>query len=138
MTGSCDNGQTGSCLCGAVRFRLTGPVTDVTLCFCADCRKASGSAFMIGVGTTADGVAFEDPDGQMARFRTGRFSDRSFCGRCGSPIGFHYDPGTRDRTSIMQSLFDDPAALPPSGQTHTVGRPDWICRIADLPDDPSF
>jgi hypothetical protein len=36
----------GSCLCGAVRFNVTGTPTAFDLCHCSRCRAASGSAFL--------------------------------------------------------------------------------------------
>ena len=36
----------GSCLCGAVRFGVTGTPTACDLCHCSRCRAASGSAFL--------------------------------------------------------------------------------------------
>ena len=36
----------GSCLCGAVRFSVTGAPTAFDLCHCLRCRAASGSAFL--------------------------------------------------------------------------------------------
>ena len=36
----------GSCLCGAVRFGVTGTPTAFDLCHCSRCRAASGSAFL--------------------------------------------------------------------------------------------
>ena len=33
---------TGSCLCGAVRFEVAGPLRDVVECHCAMCRKTHG------------------------------------------------------------------------------------------------
>jgi hypothetical protein len=34
---------TGSCLCGARRYEIRGPVDGVYICHCSLCRKASGS-----------------------------------------------------------------------------------------------
>ena len=36
----------GTCLCGAVRYEVTGTPTEFDLCHCLRCREASGSAFM--------------------------------------------------------------------------------------------
>ena len=36
----------GSCLCGGVRFELTGPFEPRTFCHCTSCKRLSG-----GVGT---------------------------------------------------------------------------------------
>jgi hypothetical protein len=35
----------GSCLCGAVRFEVGGPLRDFVFDHCSRCRKATGSAF---------------------------------------------------------------------------------------------
>jgi hypothetical protein len=35
---------TGGCPCGAVRYEATGEPEYMGLCFCPDCRKASGRA----------------------------------------------------------------------------------------------
>ena len=32
----------GSCLCGAVRFEVSGPVEGPSVCHCTQCRKQSG------------------------------------------------------------------------------------------------
>jgi len=40
----------GSCLCGGVKFEITRAVGPFELCHCARCRKASGSAFVAGLG----------------------------------------------------------------------------------------
>ena len=34
----------GSCLCGGVRFEITGRVSGIGQCHCSLCRKASGTA----------------------------------------------------------------------------------------------
>ena len=34
--------QTGGCLCGAVRYRVAGPLRDVVACHCGQCRRSSG------------------------------------------------------------------------------------------------
>jgi Glutathione-dependent formaldehyde-activating enzyme len=35
----------GGCLCGAVRYTVTGEIKDVSHCHCSMCRKAHGAAF---------------------------------------------------------------------------------------------
>jgi hypothetical protein len=50
---------TGSCLCRAIRYEVTTPITELRACHCKDCQKASGR---------------------------GRILHRFFCGDCGSPL----------------------------------------------------
>ena len=39
--------RTGGCLCGAIRYSVSGDPLHVRRCHCADCRKESGSAFSV-------------------------------------------------------------------------------------------
>ncbi len=34
--------KTGACLCGAVRYRITGPLRAVVACHCTQCRRTTG------------------------------------------------------------------------------------------------
>ena len=35
----------GSCLCGEIRYKITGDIKNIACCHCSECRKAQGSAF---------------------------------------------------------------------------------------------
>ena len=45
----------GGCQCGAVRYRVTGPLIDPSICHCRMCQKAFGSLFAPLVGVKLDG-----------------------------------------------------------------------------------
>jgi hypothetical protein len=81
----------GSCLCGGVRFEIDRAVGPFELCHCSRCRKASGSAFVAGLGVEvrefrllcgADLVRrYEAPIRECPpAYRV------AFCSRCGSPV----------------------------------------------------
>ena len=36
---------TGGCHCGAVRFRVTGPIGKILVCHCSDCRRMAGMSW---------------------------------------------------------------------------------------------
>ena len=76
--------RSGSCLCRAVKFRVTGEPLRVGICHCGDCRKASGSAFSAFAVWPRE--AFE----QLANF-VATYSGRSFCSTCGGRV-----PSIRD------------------------------------------
>jgi len=48
--------MSGSCFCGAVRYRLETPPMFVHCCHCTDCQKQTGSAFAINALIEADRV----------------------------------------------------------------------------------
>lgn len=126
----------GGCLCGAVTVALTGDPTDVTLCHCTTCQRSGGGAFMVAVGARRGQLWLEDGAGTLTRWRSGPETERSFCARCGTPVGFHFDDPERDRIVVWRSLFDDPSALTPTGQIWTDSRPDWVCRVEAIPGRP--
>ncbi|EDP66278.1 glutathione-dependent formaldehyde-activating, GFA [alpha proteobacterium BAL199] len=127
---------TGSCLCGAVRVTLTGAPSDVTLCHCTTCQKTSGGAFAVAVGSRPAQLSLDDPTAALRFWQSGPETRRSFCSRCGTTVGFHFDDPTRDRITVWRGLFDDPSTLIPTGQIWTDSRPDWICRLDCLPGHP--
>jgi hypothetical protein len=113
-----DNAINGSCLCGAVTFRVVPPFSAFRYCHCSRCRKASGSAHAANLfvpSTQFEWVAGEDTVRRYDVPEAKRFSVW-FCGQCGSrtphtiktrndilvPAGLlDADPGTRPQNSIF-------------------------------------
>ena len=79
---------TGSCLCGAIQYTVSQPVTQLRACHCTHCQKASGAAGT--VNAVLPSSAFQLTKGKPKRFEakadSGRTLYRYFCGDCGSPI----------------------------------------------------
>lgn len=76
----------GSCLCGRVRFEVTGPFPKLYQCHCSLCRKQGGSVSNTGLIVATDKfrwLAGEDDIGKWQR-STGFRSH--FCQRCGSTV----------------------------------------------------
>ncbi|NKL55413.1 GFA family protein [Rhizobium leguminosarum] len=68
----------GSCLCGAVAYRVEGEPLCTGLCHCADCRKSSGSAFVFFAVWPRQAFSHS---GKIATF-----AGRSFCPVCGGRL----------------------------------------------------
>ena len=45
----------GGCLCGAVRYRVDGPLDGLAACHCSQCRRASGH-YIAGVSAARGDV----------------------------------------------------------------------------------
>jgi hypothetical protein len=79
---------TGSCLCHAIRYQVTVPITELRQCHCADCQKVSGAGGTVNALIASSG--FRITQGEPKRFTkvadSGRTLHRFFCGDCGSPI----------------------------------------------------
>lgn len=95
---------TGGCLCGAIRYSVSGPLRAVIGCHCSQCRKTSGHY----VAATATGRADVQVTGEPVWYRSSPEARRGFCGICGSNL---FWDGGGDRLSIFAGTLDDAAPL---------------------------
>lgn len=115
--------QEGGCLCGAVRYRVTGPMRDVIYCHCSQCRRASGHH----VAATAAAPEDLDIKGQVQWYRSSEEAQRGFCPTCGSNLFWKPDHG--GHVSIMAGTLDGPTGLRVESNWHGEDRGDYY----DLP-----
>ncbi len=93
----------GGCLCGALRFSVRGEPLVVGTCHCADCRKATGAAFVFYADWPRSTFTSA---GQVQVFK-----GRSFCPTCGSRV-FHLSEATAE--VMIGALDDAPGDLRPN------------------------
>ncbi|MGB7244616.1 MAG: GFA family protein [Sulfitobacter sp.] len=92
----------GSCLCGAVRFRVSGKLPDPTACHCTICRKFSGH-FEASTDVPKTALTIDGAD-QISWFASSAKVRRGFCATCGSSLFF--DPNFHDWIGISMGAFD--------------------------------
>ena len=121
---------TGSCLCGAVRYRISGPLRDVIYCHCAECRRAHGH---FGAYTAAERDDLALLGDSTLRWFTSPESDasarRGFCAQCGTLL--FWDAPGRASLSIAAGTLDPPTGLHAQAHIYTAGAADYY----PLPDD---
>lgn len=92
----------GSCLCGSIRFTVTGELEPPDACHCVQCRKQSGH-FFASTNVKRDRLAISGEE-NLAWFQSSAKVRRGFCSKCGSFL--FWDPPERDWTSIAMGAFD--------------------------------
>jgi len=117
----------GGCLCGDVRYRVTGQVFHLTHCHCRMCRRASGAAFVTWFSVKTDELQLVR--GQPTRFASSPRAVRSFCPRCGTQLTFQLLRAPQEMDITLCSL-DQPELLQPEDHTWTASRLPWI-KLAD-------
>ncbi|MGI8422321.1 MAG: GFA family protein [Gaiellaceae bacterium] len=127
---STGEGVSGRCLCGAVRYEVRGPLRDVLLCHCVECRRWSGHVFAATAARRDDLVLLESGGLRwVASPASESGSRRGFCGECGSSL--FWDAPARDTVSIAAGTLDEPTGLRTVGHVYVVQAGDYY----ELPED---
>lgn len=100
-------GVNGRCLCGAVSFRLAGPLRAVIVCHCGMCRRWHGH-----VGAYTDlpksNLTIRE-SGDLAWYRSSDLARRGFCRACGSSLFWERDGA--DVISVAAGTIEAPTGL---------------------------
>jgi hypothetical protein len=147
--------MTGSCFCGAVRYRLTSAPMFVHCCHCLDCQKQTGGAFAInaiierdriellssrpkpiGVKGAVSGEAAASAEASEAGpiaeavavtmpTDSGRPHDIYRCPRCATALWSDY--GRRGVLAFLRvSTLDAPHAIVPDVHIFTRSKVPWV------------
>ena len=116
--------HTGSCLCGAVRYQITGDLAPIQLCHCVDCRKAQGTAFAANMPVAAEKLRFISGEETLRAYESSPGKERVFCGTCGSPILSRLiaQPET---VRVRVGTLDAPVRAPLAFHFHVASKADW-------------
>ena len=119
----------GGCLCGDIRFEVTGEPHEVTHCYCSMCRRSAGAG-------SQTFVQFPSHDVRWTRmpkpYESSPGCVRGFCERCGSSMFLDY----ADQVGFIwltAGTFDDPESLSPTLHWCLDDKPSWVPIDPDLP-----
>jgi hypothetical protein len=115
-----DRVRRGGCRCGAVRFEVRGEPRVVGICHCADCRKATGSAYLFYADWPRSAFSVTGEARQ--------YSGRSFCPVCGSRL-FHLSENEAEVN--LGALDDAPGDLRPTREGWIKRREHWHIPVED-------
>ena len=122
---------TGGCLCGRVRYELSGPPLDMGTCHCRNCQRWSGSSFHCGVAFALTDLRFTQ--NQPVWYKSSSIMERGFCPGCGSPLVFRYlvsieNPLTANPGTVWISVgsLDEPEIRSPDWHFGVEGQLSWV------------
>ena len=111
----------GSCLCGACAFEVHGPLRNIIVCHCSQCRKQTGHYL---AATSARLTDFRLLRREPLRwYRASALARRGFCSTCGSTLFWQADGG--DRISIAAGSLDGATGLTVEGHIFCADRGDY-------------
>lgn len=118
----------GGCQCGAVRYRLSGPLIEPGLCHCRMCQKATGNLFMAMVGSLLE--HFSLTRGEQNWFRSSSQFERGFCSACGTPLFLRKIAGKG--IGIALGSLDNPVLVKPVAAFGSQSRLPWLAEAVSL------
>jgi hypothetical protein len=128
----------GSCLCGGVKYEVTGEPKRFFHCHCSRCRKATGTGHASNLFLQPGGLKWLSGEAHIRAFKVPeakRFTN-VFCTTCGSRLPRQAE-GT-DIVMIPSGSLDDEAPIQPQARIFSESRASWSCADDGLPVYPEY
>ncbi|WP_439542853.1 GFA family protein [Hyphomicrobium sp.] len=123
--------RSGGCQCGAVRFRVDGPLGDASVCHCRMCQKAFGSFYAPLVSVREGTLTWTR--GAPKLFQSSNAARRGFCADCGTPLTYEAPDGV----AIAIGAFDAPQDIAPQIQWGVEAKLAFVDDVPALPQMPT-
>jgi len=124
----------GGCLCGKVRFSVTGEPRSVFHCHCHSCRRQTGGAVASFAAFPVAGH-FRWTAEIPTAFHSSVGVTRRFCPTCGTPLSYEAEKFP-DEIHLHIGVFDQPDDLIPVAHWHTNEKVTWFETADHLPRHP--
>ena len=124
--------HSGSCLCGEVRFEISGDFEHFYLCHCAHCRKDTGSAHAANLFSTKAVLHWQSGQDRITRFRLPATRHRrAFCSICGSALPDLQMDGAL--LVVPAGSLDGEVPLRPEAHIFVASRANWDEALERIP-----
>lgn len=120
----------GSCLCGQIRYSVTGEISEPTLCHCHMCQKQHGAPFGVYSDVNTADLHWISGQDQLAHYQSSETVSRSFCRNCGSTLQFLRNG--RSTFGLAIGSLDTPLNSKPRLQICTSSCASWWT-LQDMP-----
>lgn len=122
----------GSCLCGTVKFQVSGKFEAFFLCHCSRCRKDTGSAHAANLFSSTATLAWLSGQDSIRTYRVpDTRHERSFCTECGSAL-----PSLQANGGLLvvpAGSLDSAVDIRPNAHICCSSRADWDSHLENIP-----
>ncbi|CAE6898246.1 GFA family protein [Vibrio sp. B1FLJ16] len=122
----------GSCLCGRVRYELTGTFQSFFLCHCHRCQKDTGSAHAANLFARESTLIWTQGESDVKIYHhENTLHSKSFCQNCGSAL-----------PTVAQSIqsivvpagsLDSPVPVSPTARIFVASCASWVNELSQVP-----
>ena len=123
----------GSCLCGAVQYRIEPPFLGFQYCHCSRCRKQTGTVHGANIFVPTEQFEWLNGESQINHFKLpeAKYFASAFCSTCGSPLPWSTANG-KNYVVPAGTLDDDPLERPSMNIFWESSAP-WCIESQSLP-----
>jgi hypothetical protein len=124
---------TGSCLCGALRYSVTGEPSRFYHCHCSRCRKATGTGHATNLFLNNGTLSWTGDKTLIKRYKipeAERFT-RTFCTQCGGPLPAEIP--SMNLVFVPAGTLDDEPNIAPQARIFHESRTAWSCAGDEIP-----
>ena len=122
----------GHCLCGAVQFESSGPSVFAGNCYCADCRRESGSGHITAVAVPDATLKIQGETRDFTKSSdSGQTIRNTFCPVCGTTLLTH-PSGLPGLALLRAGTLDDVSVVHPQVNMYTACAPEWDQPVAGM------
>lgn len=122
----------GSCLCGAVKFKISSGIRNIVYCHCSECRKAQGSAFATNGIVDNNNFKIISGEDQLSAYESTPGQTKYFCRHCGSPI-MSKNLSRPDQLRVRLGTIESDLAEKPAAHIFVSSKANWDNITDDLP-----
>ncbi len=120
---------TGGCLCGEIRFQITGEDLGSAYCHCRMCQRFTGAPSNAGTGFLKDD--FRITQGEPKIYVSSLIAERVFCPTCGSSLWMRYS--SAEWVYVQTVSLDNPEDFAPASHMGIESQMPWHDIHDDLP-----
>ena len=122
----------GSCLCGAVKFKIEHGINNIVYCHCSLCRKAQGSAFAANGNVLSKDFEFITGESNLTSYQASDTQSKLFCKTCGSPI-LSKNSLAPDNVRVRLGTIESEITESPEAHIFVSSKANWDIISGDLP-----
>jgi hypothetical protein len=113
----------GGCMCGAIRYRISGKPMNSMVCHCETCRRVAASPVVAWV--TFQTSQFQLLRGNPSEFHSSQPVRRTFCPGCGTPLTYEISDSV-GFVDITTCSLDNPELFPPTHHSWLGHNLSWV------------
>lgn len=119
-------------MCGAIRYRVEGTPSSISICHCRSCRLASGAPAVSWFVVSR--AQFKLLSGTLTIHRSSKPVRRGFCRNCGTQLTYVHESAA-DTVELTTASLDEPGRLQPTKEIWLSEKLPWVAVNANLEHD---